>query len=317
MPFRTRIILSLNDPSLPSKIRVRTSAIAFQNQNNFFPAKKFSLPSASKLRKAETKLWTPAGYSSRQLRKSFGVCLPAGYFLGQAWVVLRLVGAAGYSSRQSRKSFKKKFMMLIKINPKNPDRKIIQKAAEIIKKGGLVIFPTDTVYGLLADARNEKVVEKIFKIKKRPKNKPLAIFIKDLKTAKKYAFFNEKQEKFLKKNWPGKTTVILKSKNPALRDPAKRDNLAKGLMAKNKTIGLRIPDCKLINSLLEKINFPLAQTSANISGGEATTKIREVLEQFADKRITPDLIIDAGDLPQNKPSKIVDLTKEKSQIIRF
>ena len=88
-------------------------------------------------------------------------------------------------------------------------------------------------------------------------------------------------------------------------------------MAKNKTIGIRIPDCKLVNLLLEKMNFPLAQTSANISGGEATTKIREVLEQFAGKRITPDLIIDAGDLSNNRPSKIVDLTQEKPLIIRF
>ncbi|MDP3052675.1 MAG: L-threonylcarbamoyladenylate synthase [bacterium] len=197
--------------------------------------------------------------------------------------------------------------MLIKINPKNPDRKIIRKVAKIIKKGGLVIFPTDTVYGFLANARNEKAVGQIFKIKKRPKTKPLAIFVKDLKMAKKYAFVNEKQEKFLKKNWPGKITVILKSKN----------NLPKGLAAKNKTTGIRIPDYKLIYLLFEKIDFPLAQTSANISGGEATTKIREVLRQFASKRIKPDLIIDAGNLPKNKPSKIIDLTKEKPLTIRF
>ncbi len=197
--------------------------------------------------------------------------------------------------------------MIIKINSKNPDRKIIQKVAQIIKKGGLVILPTDTVYGLLADARNEKAVGQIFKIKKRPKTKPLAIFVKDLKMAKKYAFINEKQEKFLKKNWPGKTTLILKSKI----------NLPKGLTAKNKTIGMRISDYKLINLLFKKINFPLAQTSANISGGEATTKIREVLEQFTGKRTMPDLIIDAGDLPNNRPSKIIDLTQEKPLILRF
>jgi L-threonylcarbamoyladenylate synthase len=197
--------------------------------------------------------------------------------------------------------------MIIKVNPKNPGKEIIQKAAEIIKEGGSVVFPTDTVYGILADARNEKAVGKIFKIKKRPKTKPLAIFVKDIKMARKYAFINKKQEEFLKKNWPGKITVILKSRN----------NLPKGLMAKNKTIGIRIPDYKLIDSLFEKINFPLVQTSANISGGEATTRIKEVLEQFTGRRMTPDLIIDAGDLSENRPSKIIDLINEEIKIIRF
>lgn len=197
--------------------------------------------------------------------------------------------------------------MIIKVNPGNLNRKIIQEVAEIIEKGGVVVFPTDTVYGLLADTRNKKAVEKIFKIKKRPKTKPLAIFAKDIKMAEKYAFINKKQEKFLKKNWPGKFTAILKSKN----------NLSEGVAAENKTIGVRIPDYQLINLLFAKINFPLAQTSANISGCEATTKIKEVLKQFAGKKIKPDLIVNAGDLPQNKPSKIIDLTEEKPRIIRF
>jgi len=197
--------------------------------------------------------------------------------------------------------------MIIKINPKNPEKEIIQKAVEIIKKGGVAVFPTDTVYGLLADARNEKAVAKIFKIKRRPKTKPLAIFIKDIKMARKYAFINARQGKFLEKNWPGKLTVILKSKN----------NLSEGVGAENKTIGIRIPDYKLINLLFEKINFPVAQTSANISGNEATTKIKEVLEQFEKKKIVPDSIIDAGDLRRNRPSKIIDLTKGTPLTIRF
>ena len=197
--------------------------------------------------------------------------------------------------------------MIIKINPKNPEKEIIQKAVEIIKKGGVAVFPTDTVYGLLADARNEKAVAKIFKIKRRPKTKPLAIFIKDIKMARKYAFINARQGKFLEKNWPGKLTVILKSKN----------NLSEGVGAENKTIGIRIPDYKLINLLFEKINFPVAQTSANISGNEATTKIKEVLRQFIGRKTEPDLIINAGDLRQNQPSKIIDLTKGTPLTIRF
>lgn len=197
--------------------------------------------------------------------------------------------------------------MLIKINSKNPERKVVEKAVRIIKKGGVAVFPTDTVYGLLADAGNKKAVEKIFKIKKRPKTKPLAIFAKNIEMAKKYAFIGGKQEKFLKKNWPGKITAILKSKN----------NLPAGLAAKNKTIGIRIPDYKLTDSLFRELDFPLVQTSANISGGGATTKIGEVLKQFAGKKIKPDLIIDAGDLSGSRPSKVVDLTGKKPRILRF
>ena len=89
------------------------------------------------------------------------------------------------------------------------------------------------------------------------------------------------------------------------------------MAAGSRTIGIRISDCELIDSLFEKINFPLAQTSANISGKEATTKINEVLEQFTGEKTKPDLIINAGDLFKNKPSKIVDLTKGKPLTIRF
>ena len=96
-----------------------------------------------------------------------------------------------------------------------------------------------------------------------------------------------------------------------------KNNLPKELAAESRTIGIRISDCELIDSLFEKINFPLAQTSANISGKEATTKINEVLEQFTGEKTKPDLIMDAGDLPENRPSKIVDLTNEKPLIIRF
>jgi len=197
--------------------------------------------------------------------------------------------------------------MFLKINPGNPDKKVIKKIAGAIKKGGVAVFPTDTVYGLLADARNKKAVGKIFKIKKRPKTKPLAIFAKDIKMAKKYAFIGGKPEKFLKRNWPGKITAVLKAKG----------SLAEGLAAKNKTIGVRISGYKLIGLLFKKIDFPLAQTSANISGREATVKIGEVAGQFARRKIKPDLIADAGDLPQNRPSKVIDFTGEKPRILRF
>src|ERR1700680_722151 len=92
----------------------------------------------------------------------------------------------------------------------------LNKAISILKKGGMIICPTDTVYGFLADASNKKAVEKIYKIKKRPKSKPLSIFVKDLKMAKELADIDRNTEIWLKKNWPGKVTAVLKRKHGAV-----------------------------------------------------------------------------------------------------
>ncbi|MFH1181198.1 MAG: L-threonylcarbamoyladenylate synthase [bacterium] len=183
---------------------------------------------------------------------------------------------------------------------------IFKKAVEIIKNGGVVIAPTDTVYGLICDAANKKAVEKIFKIKKRPKSKPLPIFVKDLKMAKEIAEIDRKQEKFLKKVWPGKVTARLERKKSKIK-----------LYGVDKdTIAIRIPKYRLLLGLAEQLNRPLAQTSANISGKIAPAKIQEILKQFSSKKYQPDLVIDAGDLPQNKPSKIIDLTIWPPKILR-
>lgn len=184
-------------------------------------------------------------------------------------------------------------------------RENLKKIITALSKKKVLVFPTDTVYGLLCDSTDKKAVEKIFKIKKRSRTKPLAVFVKDIVAAKKVAHISKEQERFLKKYWPGATTVILKA----------RKGLSKLIYRKNK-IGLRVPDYEFVNLVLNRFKAPLAQTSANISGQPPTTKIKDVLSQFERANIQPDLIVDAGDLPQNKPSKIIDLTNNKFKIIR-
>ena len=180
----------------------------------------------------------------------------------------------------------------------------IEEIIEVIKNGGVVVCPTDTVYGLLADAANEKAVEKVFKIKKRQKTKPFPIFVKDIKTAKKLAYIDTRQEKILKNKWPGKFTFVLN------RRPAKIFGVAK------KTIVLRVPNYKLIDILLEKLNRPLTGTSANISGQPESTKIEEVLTQFENQKMKPEAVFNAGDLPKSFSSTIIDLTDKTPRIIR-
>lgn len=179
-------------------------------------------------------------------------------------------------------------------------------AAQCLKEGKVLVFPTDTVYGLICDAANEKAVEKIFEIKQRDKTKPLGVFIKNLGEVKKIAVINDNQKNFLKDNWPGAVTVILQAKKSALS----------GLITQNGTIGLRIPDYRLLALILKEFKGIIAQTSANISGRPATTKIKEVLEQFEAAEVQPDVIINAGDLPENKPSKVVDFSKNAIKILR-
>jgi len=201
-----------------------------------------------------------------------------------------------------------KEMKILKISWEN-FKGIVGKTVSSIKKGEVVVCPTDTIYGLIADATSGVAIKKVLEIKKRTKQKPIPIFIRDIKTAKRLAKINKTQEKFLTRIWPGEVTAVLKRR--------KSCKLPEILFGKKKTIGLRIPKHELIIVLLKKINRPLTGTSANISGKPGSTKIKEVLSQFRNQKIQPDLIVDAGDLKPSKPSAVIDLTKSKPKLLRI
>jgi len=196
-------------------------------------------------------------------------------------------------------------MEILKVDP-NKFKEKIRRLIKLIKNGKIIIFPTDTVYGLLGDATNEETIKKIFKIKKRVRKKPIPIFVKDIRMAKKLAFISKKQENFLKMVWPGKVTVVLKRKN----------TLPKIIFGNEKTIGLRIPDYDLIKILFKKLNRPLTGTSANISGKPASTKIKEILRQFKNAKEKPDLVLNYGNLKSSLPSVVIDLTNKEIKILR-
>ena len=193
-------------------------------------------------------------------------------------------------------------MKILKINQKN----LVEEAVKAIKNNRVIVCPTDTVYGLIADATNKKAVEKIFKIKKRPKTKPIPIFIKDIGAAKKLAKINKEQELFLKSVWPGKVTAVLERGKTRLKLSG----------VDKKTIALRLPKYKLLLSLAKELNCPLTGTSANISRRPASTRIKEVMKQFQNQQFKPDLIIDAGNLKASKPSTVIDFTKKEIRILR-
>jgi len=191
-------------------------------------------------------------------------------------------------------------MEILKVNSKT-----VQKSISYIKKGKVIVCPTDTIYGLVCDATNKKAVNKIFEIKKRPRKKPIPIFVKNLEWAKNIAKINKKQEKFLKSVWPGKTTVVLKRKR----------NL-KIYGVEEKKIALRVPKYKFIDNLFKAITCPLAETSVNISNEPPILKFEEIVKHFKGKTIKPDLIINSGKLKHSNPSTVVDLTGKKPKILR-
>lgn len=186
--------------------------------------------------------------------------------------------------------------------------KVPNRAVEFLKRGGIVICPTDTVYGFLADASNKKAVEKIYKTKKRSKSKPLPLFVKDLKMAKEIAEIDSKQEKILKKHWPGKYTFVLKQKKV---DVGRLPLYGIG----RKTIAVRIPKYKFLNNLLKKINKPLSQTSVNLSNQPPLTRISDI-KKFVGGKDLLILVIDGGDIKNKKSSKIIDLTEERNEVLR-
>jgi len=182
----------------------------------------------------------------------------------------------------------------------------IAEALTALRQGGLIIFPSDTVYGLLADATNERAVAKLIAFKNRHAGKPISVFT-TAQTAEDLVEINNKQKKTLDALFPGPFTVILKSKH----------KVSKLLESEKGTLGVRIPDYIPINFLAEKFEKPITATSANISGRASHHSIESLMKQLPEKKKQLiDLIVDAGKLPRNKPSTIVDLTTSTIKIIR-
>lgn len=197
-------------------------------------------------------------------------------------------------------------MKIIPVNLKKDFSDAVYEALVVLKRGGVVIYPTDTVYGLGANACDWYAVEQIFKIKKRPLSRPLPIIARNMKWVVGLAFVPPKLEKVLSEIWPGPTTIVL----------PKREIIPSIVTAKRKSVGIRIPDCALTDKLLGSFGYPLTATSANISGQEATGNIKEIVEIFHNEMWKPDLVLDAGVLPPSEPSTVLDLTTIRPKVIR-
>lgn len=182
---------------------------------------------------------------------------------------------------------------------------VVMAAVKVIQNGGIVIGPTDTVYGIFCDARNKDAVKEIFIMKERSKEKVLPIFVRDIKMARYFAYISDAKAKFLEKVWSGAVTVVFHHK----------DKLPHILTGNLDTIGMRIPNHIFLRELLSRLDCPVAQTSANISDALPARNVVEIRKYFSGAQIKPDLIIDAGEI-EGKPSAVIDCSGVKPKILR-
>ncbi len=183
-----------------------------------------------------------------------------------------------------------------KINPALPEPEKILEAARIIRQGGLVVFPTETVYGIAADSNNPQAMQRLNDVKKRTENKPYSILIAQRGIIDNYTSYTHPNlYKLIDKYWPGPLTVIL---------PAKQEG---------ETIGIRMPDHTVALRLVEESGCTIAAPSANLEGKKAPTNCHEAL---ADLNGKVDLALDGGAVDFGISSTIVDFTKDKPTVIR-
>ncbi len=193
-------------------------------------------------------------------------------------------------------------MEIIKVS--KLDSNLIKKVVKVLKSGGVIVFPTETAYGLGGDCLNRKVINRIYKIKGRKFTKPLPLISSSINQVRKFCFLNLESLKLAKKYWPGPLTLVLK----------KKKILPKSLTAGLDKVGIRVSSNKLSQRLARGLGRPIISTSANLAGRKECYSIEEILKQFKNKKI--DLILDAGRLPKRSVSTVVEVVDEKIEVLR-
>lgn len=193
-------------------------------------------------------------------------------------------------------------MEYYELHPINPQIRYINKAVEVLKNGGVIIYPTDTVYGLGCDIYNKEALERIFTIKNDSQNKLLSFVCADLKDISKYAKISDYAYRMMKHLLPGPYTFIL----PAAREVPKR------LWSKRKTVGIRVPNNQIALTLVKELGNPIISTSTTKRLGEILSDPEEIKLIFGNQ---VDLMLSMGNLGTS-PSSVIDLSDEQPEVIR-
>jgi tRNA threonylcarbamoyl adenosine modification protein (Sua5/YciO/YrdC/YwlC family) len=192
--------------------------------------------------------------------------------------------------------------MLIKINSRNPQERLITQVVEILKKGGIIAYPTDTYYGIGCDIMNKKAIEKIYLLKQRNRIKPFSFICSGLKNISDYAKVSNYAYKTMKRLLPGPYTFVLEGSKL----------VPKIMLTKRKTAGIRVPDHPICLELVETLGNPVITTSATMPDGTNFFD-PSLIHDFFHPRI--DVVIDGGPVPGH-PSSVISLINDMPEVIR-
>jgi len=182
-------------------------------------------------------------------------------------------------------------------------QKQIEKAVEVLKNGGVVVFPTDTVWGVGAAISSREGITRLYEIKKREVDKPTAILVLDVDMANKYGAMNKQAWNLAEKYWPGALTLVVNKKG---------NRVPMEVCGKNKSVGLRAPRHRLIQDLIKELGGGVVATSANFAGEPAPKNREDLDDNFVE---LVDLVV-GGEAGGDKASTVVDLTEGEMKILR-
>ncbi len=195
-------------------------------------------------------------------------------------------------------------MKVIKIDPDTPKHSRIEQAADYLRDGGVIGYPTETVYGLGCNVFRADAVDRIFKLKHRDRSKALILIAGDImQIGDMVEEIPEPAERLIANFWPGPLTLIFKA-SPRIKQCG---------IGTSKTVAIRIPDSAICQELIKETGFPLVSTSANRSGAPAATTAQQVIDIFGSEL---DLVIDGGPTRESIPSTLVDITRTPARIVR-
>jgi len=192
--------------------------------------------------------------------------------------------------------------MIVSINPRNPQGRLIERVVEVLGRGGLIGYPTDTIYGIGCDLFNREAIEKIYRLKKHDPTKPLSFICSDLNDISQYARISNYAYKTMRRLLPGPYTFILESTRL----------VPKIVMTKQKTVGIRVPDNQICLKIVERLDHPIISTSVYKANEELYSEPVEIGERFG-KQL--DLVIDGG-IIMAEHSSVIDLTNEVPRVLR-
>ncbi|OPX33139.1 threonylcarbamoyl-AMP synthase [candidate division KSB1 bacterium 4484_188] len=194
-------------------------------------------------------------------------------------------------------------MKSVEIHTENPNPRTINQAVKVLENGGLLIYPTDTVYGIGCNVYNKKALEHLYRLKGKSKFDPVSLVVLNIQQASRYARISNFAYRILRHCLPGPYTFIL----PATRE------IPKLMLSRRKEVGIRIPDCNVSKALLEALNYPLVNTSVSMSAEELLNDPVEIEDRYYSE---VSMFLNAGWLPNPIESTIVSLVNDEVEVLR-